>query len=78
MRPCDFTYSYLLPKKQPIFLCEETLTRSCRRCGAIYTSKSRARKRCDACRVIAACEQQQKANARLKARRAAKQAWPRG
>jgi hypothetical protein len=71
MKQWDFTYSHLLPKKQPILLYEETLTKSCRRCGAIYTTKARMRKRCDACRVIAACERQQRANARLKAWRAA-------
>ena len=75
MNGCDFTYSHLLPRKQPILLYEETLTKACRRCGAIYKTKSRARKRCDACQVIAACEGQQRANARLKARRAANRAW---
>ena len=77
MKQCDFTYSYLLPKKLPILLYEETLTKSCRRCGAIYTTKSRIRKRCDACQVIAAYERQQKANAHVKARRAARRALPR-
>jgi hypothetical protein len=64
MKPCDFTYSHLLPKKQPILLYEEALTKSCQRCGAIYTTRSRIRKRCDACRVIAAFERQQRASAR--------------
>ena len=78
MRPGDFTYSHLLPKKQPILLYEEALTKSCQRCGAIYTTRSRIRKRCDACRVIVAREMQHRANARMKARRAAKRSLPRG
>jgi hypothetical protein len=78
MKQWDFTYSHLLPEKRSIVQNEETLTKSCRRCGAIYTTKSRSRKRCDACRVIAACERQQMANARLKAWRVAKRALPRG
>jgi hypothetical protein len=78
MKQRDFTYSHLLPEKRSILLYDETLTKSCRRCGAIYATKSRMRKRCDACRVIVACEMQQRANARLKARRAANRALPRG
>lgn len=78
MKQRDFTYSHLLPTKRPILLYEETLTKCCRRCGAVYTTKSRIRKHCDACRVIVACERQQRANARLKARRAAQRAWLRG
>jgi len=71
-------YSYLLPRKPSSVPGDETLTKSCRRCGAIYTTKSRIRKRCDACRVAAAEEKQQRANARLRARRAAQREWPRG
>jgi len=57
---------------------DETITKSCRRCGATFTTKSRIRKRCDACQEVVAYEKQQKANARLKARRAAKRALLRG
>jgi hypothetical protein len=71
---CNFTYSHLLPEKRPIVLWDEPQVKSCRRCGAIYTTKSRIRKRCDACRVIVAKEKQQKADDRLKARRAASRA----
>jgi hypothetical protein len=78
MKPGDFTYSHLLPKKKPILLCEVMLTKSCRRCGAIYTTKSRIKKRCDACQVIAAYERKQKANDHVKAQRAARRTLPRG
>jgi hypothetical protein len=78
MKQRDFTYSDLRPKKQPIFLCEDTRTKYCRRCGATYTTKSRVQKRCDACRAAAAYEKQQRVGARLKARQAAKRALPRG
>jgi hypothetical protein len=74
VKGCDFTYSHLLPEKPLLFLFEETLTKFCRRCGAIYTAHSRAQKRCEACRVIAANEKQQRSNARLKVRRAASRA----
>ena len=76
MTGCDFSYSHLLPKKQPLLLLEGTLTKSCRRCGVTYTTTSRNRKRCDACRVIATREMQHRASARMKARRAAKRALP--
>jgi hypothetical protein len=78
MKPGDFTYSHLLPKKRPILLCEVMLTKPCRRCGAIYTTKSRTKKRCDACQVIAAHERQQKATDHVKAQRAVRRALPRG
>jgi hypothetical protein len=78
MKQRDFTYSHLLPEKRSILLYDETLTKSCRRCGATYTTKARTRKRCDACREVVAYEKQQRANARLKARRAASRALPRG
>jgi hypothetical protein len=76
MKQCSFDFFICCPKKKPIVQNEATLTRSCRRCGAIYTTKSRIRKRCDACQVIAAYERQQKANAHVKARRAARRALP--
>lgn len=78
MSHCEFHYSYLLPQKPGILPFDETITKSCRRCGAIFTTKSRIRKRCDACQEVVAYEKQQKANARLKARRAAKRAMLRG
>jgi hypothetical protein len=78
MSHCEFHYSYLLPQKPGILPFDETITKSCRRCGATFTTKSRIRKRCDACQEVVAYEKQQKANARLKARRAAKRALLRG
>jgi len=78
MSHCEFHYSYLLPQKPGILPFDETITKSCRRCGATFTTKSRIRKRCDACQEVVAYEKQQKANARLKARRAAKRAMLRG
>ena len=71
MKGRDFTYDHLLTKRPAVVVNEDTLTKSCRRCGAIYTTKSRIRKHCDACRAVAADEKQQRSNARLKARRAA-------
>ena len=78
MSHCEFHYSYLLPQKPGILPFDETITKACRRCGATFTTKSRIRKRCDACQEVVAYEKQQKANARLKARRAAKRALLRG
>ena len=72
---CDFTYSYLMPRKQPILLLDETRTKSCRRCGVTYTTTSRIRKRCDACQTVVSAEKQKKANERLKLRRAARRVY---
>ena len=69
---CDFHYSHLLPKKPGILPLEETMTKQCRRCGAPFITRSRIRKRCDACQTIVSAEKQKKANERLKARRAAR------
>lgn len=72
MNQCDFHYSHLLPHKPGILPLDETIVKQCRRCGATFTTKSRIRKRCDACQEVVSLEKQKKANARLKARRAAK------
>jgi hypothetical protein len=72
MTHCDFHYSHLLPKKPGILPLEETMTKQCRRCGAEFVTRSRIRKRCDACQTIVSAEKQKKANERLKARRAAR------
>jgi hypothetical protein len=72
MNHCDFHYSHLLPKKPGILPLEETMTKQCRRCGAEFVTRSRIRKRCDACQNIVSAEKQKKANERLKARRAAR------
>jgi len=72
MSQCDFHYSHLLPHKPGILPLDETIVKQCRRCGATFTTKSRIRKRCDACQEIVSVEKQKKANARLKARRAAR------
>jgi hypothetical protein len=69
---CDFHYSHLLPKKPGILPLEETMTKQCRRCGAEFVTRSRIRKRCDACQTVVSAEKQKKANERLKARRAAR------
>jgi len=72
MNHCDFHYSHLLPKKPGILPLEETMTKQCRRCGAELVTRSRIRKRCDACQTVVSAEKQKKANERLKARRAAR------
>jgi len=72
MNHCDFHYSHLLPKKPGILPLEETMKKQCRRCGAEFVTRSRIRKRCDACQSIVSAEKQKKANERLKARRAAR------
>ena len=72
MNHCDFHYSHLLPKKPGILPLEETMTKQCRRCGAEFITRSRIRKRCDACQAVVSAEKQKKANERLKARRAAR------
>jgi hypothetical protein len=72
MNHCDFHYSHLLPKKPGILPLEETMTKQCRRCGAEFVTRSRIRKRCDACQSVVSAEKQKKANERLKARRAAR------
>ena len=72
MNHCDFHYSHLLPKKPGILPLEETMTKQCRRCGAEFVTRSRIRKRCDACQTVVSAEKQKKANERLKARRAAR------
>jgi hypothetical protein len=69
---CDFHYSHLLPKKPGILPLEETMTKKCRRCAAEFVTRSRIRKRCDACQTVVSAEKQKKANERLKARRAAR------
>ncbi len=69
---CDFHYSHLLPKKPGILPLEETMMKKCRRCGAEFITRSRIRKRCDACQTVVSAEKQKKANERLKARRAAR------
>jgi hypothetical protein len=48
------------------------MTKQCRRCGAPFITRSRIRKRCDACQTVVSAEKQKKANERLKARRAAR------
>ena len=72
MNHCDFHYSHLLPKKPGILPLEETMTKKCRRCAAEFVTRSRIRKRCDACQTVVSAEKQKKANERLKARRAAR------
>jgi hypothetical protein len=72
MNHCDFHYSHLLPKKPGILPLEETMKKQCRRCGAEFVTRSRIRKRCDACQTVVSAEKQKKANERLKARRAAR------
>src|SRR5215510_7198575 len=72
MNHCDFHYSHLLPKKPGILPLEETMKKQCRRCGAEFITRSRIRKRCDACQSVVSAEKQKKANERLKARRAAR------
>jgi hypothetical protein len=72
MNHCDFHYSHLLPKKPGILPLEETMTKQCRRCSAEFITRSRIRKRCDACQTVVSAEKQKKANERLKARRAAR------
>jgi len=69
---CDFHYSHLLFKKPGIFPLDETLTKQCRRCGAAFVTRSRIRKRCNACQTLVSADRQKKANERLKARRAAR------
>jgi hypothetical protein len=69
---CDFHYSHLLPKKPGILPLEEVMTKQCRRCGVEFVTRSRIRKRCDACQLVVSAEKQKKANERLKARRAAR------
>ena len=76
MNHCDFHYSHLLPKKPGILPLEETMTKQCRRCGAEFITRSRIRKRCDACQTVVSAEKQKKANERLKARRAARRHVP--
>jgi uncharacterized protein (DUF983 family) len=71
---CYFHYSHLLPRKPGILPLDAEVTKQCRRCGILFTTKSRIRKRCEACQTVADQEHQAKANARLKARRAAKRA----
>src|SRR5690242_7790592 len=71
---CYFHYSHLLPRKPGILPLDAEVTKQCRRCGILFTTKSRIRKRCEPCQAIADQEHQAKANARLKARRAAKRA----
>ena len=66
--------SILLTKRPAVVLNEDMLTKSCRRCGTIFATKSRIRKLCDPCRAVAAGEKQRRSNARLKARRAASRA----
>jgi len=48
------------------------MTKQCRRCSAEFITRSRIRKRCDACQTVVSAEKQKKANERLKARRAAR------
>jgi hypothetical protein len=48
------------------------MSKKCRRCGAEFITRSRIRKRCDACQTVVSAEKQKKANERLKARRAAR------
>jgi hypothetical protein len=72
MNHCDFHYSYLLPMKPGILPLEETMTKQCRRCGAEFVTRSRIRKRCEACQTVVSGEQQKRANERLRVRRAAR------
>lgn len=74
MSQCYFHYSHLLPRKPGVLPLDGEVTKQCRRCGVTFTTKSRIRKRCDECQAIVDAEHQAKANARLKARRAAKRA----
>jgi hypothetical protein len=72
MNHCDFHYSYLLPMKLGILPLTETMTKQCRRCGAEFVTRSRIRKRCEACQTVVSGEKQKKANERLRVRRAAR------
>ena len=54
---------------------EEIMTKKCRRCSAEFVTRSRIRKRCDACQLVVSAEKQKKANEKLKARRAARRLY---
>lgn len=71
----DFHYGHLLPRKPGILpLDGPEQTKQCRRCGAEFVTRSRIRKRCDACQEVVSAKRQKEANERLQARRkAAKQ-----
>lgn len=68
----DLRYSYLLPMKPGILWFEETMTKQCRRCGTEFVTRSRIRKRCEACQTVVSGERQKRANERLRALRTAR------
>jgi len=72
MNHCDFPLFTFIAQETGHSPLEETMTKQCRRCGAPFVTRSRIRKRCDACQTIVSAEKQKKANERLKARRAAR------
>jgi len=74
MRSADFHYSHLMPRKPGVMPLDTERTKSCRRCGAEFVTRSAAKKRCDACQAIVDVNTQKKANERLRARRAAERA----
>lgn len=67
----DFHYSHLLPRKPGVLPLDLPSTKQCRRCGAEFVTRSRAQKRCDACRPVAMARSQAKSYAKQKARRKA-------
>lgn len=71
MNTVDFHYSHLREHTPPVVPVYTPRTVSCPRCGAEFV---KTRKRCEACQEIVTAEQQQKANDKLKARRAARRA----
>jgi hypothetical protein len=65
---CDIS----LPKRPPVQVVDAETVKSCRRCGAQFVTRTRARKRCAPCQRIVSAARQAKTNERAKARRAAR------
>jgi hypothetical protein len=67
---CDIS----LPTRPPVQVVDEETVKSCRRCGAQFVTRTRARKRCAPCQQIVGKARQAKTNERAKAKRKAAKA----
>ncbi len=76
LRPSDFHYSRLLPHKPGVSLYDSPLRKTCVECGQEFVTRCRVKDRCETCQKRRRLVQQERANARQKARRKAKKACP--
>ena len=71
----EISYAHLLPGKPPVQIPpDQEMVKNCRRCGAVFVTRSRVKKRCDVCQAAANLKNQSRANEKAKAARAKRRA----